>query len=531
MAVEPVRIRSFVKDQWVDGRGDGATLLNPATEEVVATASATGVDFGAALAHARKVGGASLRGSTFTGRAQLLKRLGGLIREHRDELLELSTRNGGNTKSDAKFDVDGASGALLYYANLGSKLGDGPALAAGDGVPLGKETPLYGQHLWLPLHGAAVLINAYNFPAWGFAEKVACAVLAGMPVVVKPATQTALLAYRIAEIFVEKGGIPPGVWTFLAGPPGDLLDHLEAQDVLAFTGAASTAASLRSHRTVLNKGVRINIEADSLNAVVLGPDVAPGSVTWDLCLRDVAQEMIQKAGQKCTATRRIAVPLAQLAAFRDQLVGILESVKVGDPAHSEMTMGPLVSSHQRDSVRAGLAELEREARVVTGGSGQAQRHDGGDPGVGFFFSPTLLEAGEGGGVAVHHREVFGPVATLLPYTGQAQEAATLVGKGEGSLVSSLYSDDSAFVRELILGAASFNGRVTIGSAVTASESWGPGAVLPALNHGGPGRAGGGEELGGLPGVYRYMQRTALQGPRAFIEAVFAGSTVDPASST
>src|SRR5579863_7589597 len=209
MTVEPVRIRSFVEDQWVEGRGEGATLLNPATEERVATASATGVDFGAALAHARRVGGASLRGTTFGGRAQLLKRLGGLIREHRDELLEISTRNGGNTKPDAKFDVDGASGALLYYANLGSKLADGPALSAGEGVPLGKETPLYGQHLWLPLRGAAVLINAYNFPAWGFAEKMACAVLAGMPVVVKPATQTALLAYRIAEIFVEKGGIPP----------------------------------------------------------------------------------------------------------------------------------------------------------------------------------------------------------------------------------------------------------------------------------------------------------------------------------
>ncbi len=534
---ETIRIRSYVEDRWVDGEGQGARLLNPATEELLATASTQGIDLGAALAHARAVGGANLRRLGFAARAQLLKRLGGVMREHRDELLDLAMRNGGNTKSDAKFDVDGASGAILYYAGLGATLGDGQALAAGDGVGLSRTTPLWGQHVWLPLRGAAVLINAYNFPAWGFAEKMACALLAGMPVVVKPATQTALVAWRIAELFVQSGVLPPGAWTFLAGPAGDLLDHLEAQDVLAFTGSATTGSHLRTHPRVLAKGVRVNVEADSLNAVVLGADAQPGSPTWDLCVREVAHEMTQKTGQKCTATRRFLVPAERLVAARQALVERLAAVHVGDPFAAQVTMGPLVSAAQRDSVREGVAALAREAEIVFGDAAQPVRHDGGDPAVGFFVSPVLLAVPAGTAAAgagardsqVHGREVFGPVATLIPYDGTADGAAALVALGEGSLVSSVYSDDAGLVRDLLLGMAPYNGRLTVGSAATAPESWSPGAVFPALLHGGPGRAGGGEELGGLAGVHRYMQRTALQGARPLVEAVFAGAAVEPAS--
>jgi 3,4-dehydroadipyl-CoA semialdehyde dehydrogenase len=526
---EPIRIRSYVQGGWVEGEGEGVRLLNPATEEVLATASTRGVDLGAALAHARTVGSKCLRQLGFVERGRLLKGLAGVLREHRDELLELAMRNGGNTKADAKFDVDGASGSLLFYAGLGATLGGGDVLAAGEGVALSRSTPLWGQHVWLPLRGAAVLINAYNFPAWGVAEKLACAFLAGMPVVVKPATQTALVAYRIAELFVASGLLPDGSWTFLGGPAGDLLEHLEAQDVLAFTGSAATGRHIRSHPRVLGKGVRVNVEADSLNAVVLGIDVVPGSPTWELFVREVAHEMTQKTGQKCTATRRILVPTGAMSAAAEAIVDRLAAVRVGDPFAEGIGMGPLVSAGQRQDVRDGIAALEHDARIVFGEPARATRHDGGNPEVGFFISPVLLSAAGGGGPEVHGREVFGPVATLMSYGGAATDAAALVARGEGSLVSSVYSDDPELVRELLIEMAPYNGRLTVGSAATASESWSPGAVFPALLHGGPGRAGGGEELGGLAGLHRYMQRTALQGARPLLEAVFEGAAKEPAS--
>lgn len=520
---EPIRIRSFVNGRWEEGEGRGTSLLNPATEELLATASTRGVDMAAALSYARKVGGPSLRELGFAQRASLLKKLSSIMREHRDELFETAMRNGGNTRADARFDVEGATGALSFYGGLGASLGNDNLLPAGDGVALARNAPLWGQHVWTPLRGAAVLINAYNFPAWGFCEKLACAFLAGMPVVVKPATQTALLAYRIAEIWVGSGLLPEGSWTFLAGPAGDLLDHLEAQDVLAFTGSATTAAQLRAHPRVLAKGVRVNVEADSLNAAVLGADAAPGSPTWDLFLRDVAHEMTQKTGQKCTATRRIFAPAERVREVEEALAGRLAAVKVGDPFAEGVSMGPLVSAAQRDGVRDGIEALARHARIVFGSPREVTRHDGGDPAVGFFISPVLLRADDGGAEEIHSREVFGPAATLLPYGGAAQEAADLVGRGEGSLVSTLYSDDPAFLREALLAAAPYNGRLAVGSAEVAAEWWSPGAALPALLHGGPGRAGGGEELGGLAGVHRYMQRTALQGPRALLESVIRGS--------
>src|SRR6185436_22629 len=297
----------------------------------LATASTAGIDLGAALSHARAVGGPALRALTFSQRAAILKALAGIVREQRDELFDLAMRNGGNTKGDAKFDVDGASGTLAFYANLGRGLGEGRYLLDGEVVPLGRATPLAGRHVWVPRRGAAVLVNAYNFPAWGFAEKVACALLAGMPVVVKPATQTALVAWRIAQLYVAAGVFPAGSWTFLAGPAGDLLDHLEAQDVLAFTGSAATGAKMRAQPRVLAKGVRVNVEADSLNAAVLGPDVEPGSPTWELFVKEVVHEMTQKAGQKCTATRRVFVPRPRLDAARASLVERLSQVRVGDP--------------------------------------------------------------------------------------------------------------------------------------------------------------------------------------------------------
>ena len=506
---EPIRIESYVEGRWVPGEGDGSPLVNPATGELLATASTTGIDLGAALRHAREVGGPALRALTFAQRAGVLKGLVGVIREHRDELLDVAMRNGGNTKGDAKFDVDGASGTLGFYANLGRGLGEAKHLLDGDSVPLGRSTPLAGRHLWVPRRGAAVLVNAYNFPAWGFAEKTACALLAGMPVVVKPATQTALVAWRIAQLFVESGLLPPGSWTFLAGPAGDLLDHLEGQDVLAFTGSAATGARMRSHRRVLEKGVRVNVEADSLNAAVLGPDVAPGSPTWELFVKEVVHEMTQKAGQKCTATRRVFVPADRLEAARDALAKSLAQVLVGNPIEEGVGMGPVVSEGQRRDVEEGIATLGRVAEVAWRGEAPA--------GHGFVAARLLVAADPRAAHAVHSREVFGPVATLMPYDGSAEDAGELVGLGEGSLVSSVYSDDGEFIAAAVLAMAPYNGRVHVGAAEVAAESCGPGTVLPGLVHGGPGRAGSGEELGGIRGLHHFMQRTAVQGPQSALD--------------
>jgi oxepin-CoA hydrolase/3-oxo-5,6-dehydrosuberyl-CoA semialdehyde dehydrogenase len=510
---EPIRIESYVEGRWVPGEGEGSPLHNPATGELLATASTAGLDLGAALRHAREVGGPALRALTFAQRAGVLKGLVGVLREHRDELLDIAMRNGGNTKGDAKFDVDGASGTLGFYANLGRGLGEARHLLDGDSVPLGRSTPLAGRHLWVPRRGAAVLVNAYNFPAWGFAEKTACALLAGMPVVVKPATQTALVAWRIAQLFVASGLLPAGSWTFLAGPAGDLLDHLEAQDVLAFTGSAATGARMRSHRRVLEKGVRVNVEADSLNAAVLGPDVAPGSPTWELFVKEVVHEMTQKAGQKCTATRRVFVPADRLDAARDALAKSLAQVLVGNPLEEGVGMGPVVSEGQRRDVEEGIATLGGVAEVAWQGEAPA--------GHGFVAARLLVAADPRSAHAVHSREVFGPVATLMPYDGSAEEAGELVGLGEGSLVSSVYSDDGEFIAAAVLAMAPYNGRVHVGAAEVAAESWGPGTVLPGLVHGGPGRAGSGEELGGIRGVHHFMQRTAVQGPQSALDRLAA----------
>ncbi len=521
---EPVVIESYVEDRWVAGEGEGAPLVNPATGEVLATASTAGIDLGAALRHARAVGGPELRALGFAQRAAILKTLAGIIREHRDALLDVAMRNGGNTKGDAKFDVDGAGGTLAFYANLGRGLGEARYLLDGEPVPLGRATPFAGRHLWVPRRGAAVLVNAYNFPAWGFAEKVACALLAGMPVVVKPATQTALVAWRIAQLFVQSGALPAGSWTFLAGPAGDLLDHLEAQDVLAFTGSAATGAKMRSHPRVLAKGVRVNVEADSLNAAVLGPDVAPGSPTWQLFVKEVVHEMTQKAGQKCTATRRVFVPRERLDEAREALVERLAQVRVGDPLDEAVGMGPVVSAGQRRDVEAGVSML-----VADDGNATAVAWQGEAPAEHGFVALRLLVAYDPrAAIEVHRREVFGPVATLMPYDGSAEEAGELVGLGDGSLVSSVYSDDGAFVAAAVLAMAPFNGRVHVGTGDVAAESMGPGTVLPGLVHGGPGRAGSGEELGGIRGLYHFMQRTAVQGPKSALEQIAAEAVAPPA---
>jgi oxepin-CoA hydrolase/3-oxo-5,6-dehydrosuberyl-CoA semialdehyde dehydrogenase len=510
-------LRSYVGGRWVEGTGSLQTLVNPATEEPLAKAGTGGVDMGAALEYARTKGGPALRALTFAQRGTLLKAMSDVIQAHRDEILDLAVRNGGNTRGDAKFDVDGATFTLSAYAQIGQSLGDARFVVDGEGIPLGRTPRFHGQHIAVPRRGVAVHINAFNFPAWGFAEKAAVALLAGVPVVSKPATSSAMVAHRITELLVEKKALPEGALSLLVGSPGDILEHLGPQDVVAFTGSGDTGIKIRSMPNVIRHSVRVNVEADSLNAAVLGPDAGQGSDTYEFFLKDVLRDMTQKAGQKCTAIRRVLVPPDMVAQVREDLVERLRAITVGNPAQEGVRMGPVATADQLQDVREGIGQLAKDGRLAFGSATEV-KPAGAPAGKGFFVSPTLVEVDPGAAApTVHSREVFGPVATVVPYSGKPDDAAEIVSRGGGGLVSSVYSEDTAFTADIVLGLAPFHGRIFLGSAKIAEASPGPGTVLPLLVHGGPGRAGGGEELGGLSGLAFYMQRVALEGSRPVID--------------
>ena len=512
------RIESYLCGEWSSGSGSGSALVNPVTEEVVATAATEGLDYAAALGFARSEGGRALRALTFAERGALLQKMSSAIHAAREPLIDSAILNGGCTRGDAKFDIDGAIGTLASYAELGAALGDRRLLADGEGIQLGRSPRFWGQHVFVPRAGVAVFINAFNFPAWGFAEKAACALLAGMPVLSKPATATALTAYLMSKAIVDADVLPRGAMSFVGGRPGDLLDHLGSQDVLAFTGSAATGRALRSRPNLVALGVPINVEADSLNCAVMGPDVELGSDTFSLFVRDVTRDMTQKAGQKCTAVRRIIVPEDSADDVVDAMSEALADIRIGDPNLRDVRMGPLASEAQLEDVTAGLSKLCQEADIVYGAAGRPASMTGIDSDRGFFHSIALLKARSSRDApAVHGHEVFGPISTIVPYDGKAAEAAELANLGGGGLVASVFSDDRKFVEATTIGIAPYHGRVYLGSAKVAEYATGPGLVLPTCVHGGPGRAGGGEELGGVRGVQHFMQRTAVQGYRAVVE--------------
>lgn len=503
-------LRSYLSGRWIEGSGAPQTLVNPATEEPLAQASSDDLDLAAALEHARKAGGPALRALSFAERGALLKEMAKAIQAHRDELLDLAVANGGNTRSDAKFDVDGAIFTLQTYAELGETFGATRLLVDGEGIQLGRSPRFHGQHVCVPRHGVAVHINAFNFPAWGLAEKAASALLAGMPVLSKPATSSAMVAHRVMEILVEKKILPEGALSLLVGAPRDLPALLTSQDVLAFTGSGDTGARIRALPNIIRESVRVNVEADSLNAAVLGPDAEPGSDMYEIFLKDVLRDMTQKAGQKCTAIRRVLVPESCVAAVRDDLAEGLKGVRVGNPAQEDTRMGPLATGNQLADVREGVAKLAAQGKAAFGSAAPVA-------GKGFFISPVLMEfAKDALASSVHAREVFGPVASLLPYSGKGADAAAIVARGNGGLVSSVYSADADFLEETIAGVAPYHGRIFLGHPKI-EMSPGPGTVLPQLVHGGPGRAGGGEELGGTRAMAFYMQRVALEGSRPVIQ--------------
>ncbi len=508
-------LTSYLAGRWHAADRDFQTLVDPSTEEPLARASSAGADFAGALTWARTIGGPALAALTFGQRGEILKAAAKRLREHRDELLALSAANNGATAGDGAFDVDGAGGTLAFYGGLGLSLGDRRHLVDGDGLQLGKSEAFWSRHALVPRPGVALHVNAFNFPAWGFAEKFACAFLAGMPVITKPATATALTAHRMVEILLTDGLLPEGALQLVVGSTGDLIDRLGAQDVFAFTGSAATARLLRGRAALIAAAVRVNVEADSLNAAVLGPDAAPGTPLFDLFVRDVAREMTQKAGQKCTAVRRIVVTREHEAALIEALAARLARVVTGNPADPSVTMGPLATAAQLDDALDGIAELLATCDLIAG-SGARLDGVGAPAGKGFFVAPTLLRSEAPLELTpVHEREVFAPVATVLASSGTAAEAARLVALGGGTLVTSVYSDDAEWRADFFAAAGAWTGRIYVGS--TGAEGFGSGAALPGSLHGGPGRAGGGEELGGARGLAPYLQRVALQGHRGVVD--------------
>ncbi len=509
------QLKSYLAGAWNEGQGDPITLHNPTTEEPVAQVRRA-TELQAALRYTRQVGGPALRALSFAARGELLRALAKLLHGCREELIAIAIANGGNTRGDAKFDIDGATAVLASYGHLASELGDSPWLPEGEAVPIMRGSKVRAQHVLVPRGGAAIHINAFNFPAWGMVGKLAVALLAGVPVLSKPATSTAALAARIAEILVAEGGLPEGAFSLLLGPAGDLLDHVGPQDVIAFTGSADTGAKIRGHAQVIAQGVRVNVEADSLNAVVVGPDVDAGTELFDLVIRDCVTELTQKAGQKCTATRRILVPQDRLPALKEVLVERLQDIasKTGDPSSREVRMGPLSTAQQLRDARAGLDALASSAARVSGDPERTEFVDA-PAGKGWFIEPILFEASPAAALDprsnFHRVEVFGPVATLLPYDGTVGAAAQIVAAGQGSLVTTVYTDDRAFLAEAVARLSPYLGRLVVADEKTAAASMSPGCVFPVVNHGGPGRAGGGGELGGRAGLELYMQRTTIQG--------------------
>ena len=510
-------LRSYVGGAWVHPADEGRPVLDAVTGEEVARVSSAGIDFGAALEYGRATGGPALRELTFHQRAALLKSLGLLLREHRQELYALSARTGA-TLGDSKFDIDGGIGVLLSYASKARReLPNDFLIAEGAVEPLGKGGTFAGQHMLTPLRGVCVQINAFNFPVWGPLEKFAPAFIAGVPSLVKPATQTAYLTAALVELMADSGLLPPGSLQLICGSASGLLDHLGEQDLVSFTGSAATARELRAHPAVVGRSVRFNAEADSLNCSVLGPDAVAGTPEFDLYVRQLVTEMTVKAGQKCTAIRRAFVPAAMADQVDEAVRDRLAEVVVGSPAEKDVRMGALASLEQREEVRRSVKALLSAGRLVFGDPNHVEVV-GASADRGAFISPLLLHSDDAGRPEPHQVEAFGPVSTIIGYQGSA-EVIELAARGRGSLAGSVVTADAAFAREVVLGLAPWHGRILVLDHDDAAESTGHGSPLPVLVHGGPGRAGGGEEMGGLRAVVHHMQRTAVQASPRMLSAV------------
>ena len=519
-----MKLSNYVSGQWKEGAGIGEPLFDPVTGDELARISSQGIDVGAALEFARAQGGAALRQLTYRERAELLTKIADVMTANRDEYFRISLLNSGTTQADAAFDVDGAIYTVKYYAKLGKTLADSKMLKEGAVIPLSKTDVFAAQHFLMPAKGAAVFINAFNFPAWGLCEKGAPALLSGVPIVVKPASPTAWLTHRIVEDIVKAGILPEGAISILCGSARDLLDHVREGDIVSFTGSADTATRIRSNANVLRRSVRVNVEADSINSAILGSDVATGTDLFDLLVKEVVREMTLKAGQKCTAIRRVLVPRQHMKAAGEAISARLSSAKVGNPRNAEVKVGPVVNKAQQSSCLEGLKKLKEECSVLFGGDEQFQPIDA-DPQKSAFVQPTLLACSNGlDAKYVHDVEVFGPVATLVAYDG-LEDLIAIARRGLGSLVASVFSNDPSFTQNVVLGIGDMHGRVLVVDSAVGTQHTGHGNVVPSCLHGGPGRAGGGEELAGLRALLLFHRRFVVQGPSSRI-AELAGLSAD-----
>ncbi|KHA50529.1 phenylacetic acid degradation bifunctional protein PaaZ [Sulfitobacter geojensis] len=511
-------VQSFAAGQWLPSGAGARNIASAITGDVIAQAGSDTLDVQAMLGYARGVGGPALRKLTFHDRARMLKAIALYLMERKQVLYDLSYDTGA-TLSDHKIDVDGGIGTMMVFASKGRReMPDGHVFLDGPPEQLGRTGAFMGRHICTPLQGVAVHINAFNFPVWGMLEKLAPTLLAGVPAIVKPATATSYVTEACVRMMLESGLLPKGALQLVSGGLGDMLDHLDCQDAVAFTGSADTALMLRSNPKLMEHSVRFASEQDSLNASVLGPDAVAGTPEFDLFVKEVQREMTAKAGQKCTAIRRIMVPEAQIDAVIAALGERLAKTTIGDPRLENTRMGALVSAGQKRDVLEKAALIGEEAECVFGNTDDFSV-EGADKDKGAFVPPMLFHcANPDTAERVHDTEAFGPVSTVMPYR-DLPHAIDLLNKGKGSLVASIITNDGNVAREVTLGSAAFHGRLYFNNRTSMSEATGHGAPLPHMVHGGPGRAGGGEELGGIRGVMHYMQRTAIQGSPDILTAI------------
>jgi oxepin-CoA hydrolase / 3-oxo-5,6-dehydrosuberyl-CoA semialdehyde dehydrogenase len=511
------QLQNYINGQWVSGEGEGQLLYNAVTGQPLATASTKGIDMGTAVDYARRTGNPALRRMTFHERGNMLKALALHLRQHLDKLYAVSYQTGA-TKADSWVDIEGGIGNLFANASLRRRFPNDIFCIDGESHLLGKNNTFMGTHILSPKEGVAIHINAFNFPVWGMLEKIAVNLLAGMPAIVKPATVTSYLTEAVVREIIASGILPQGALQLLCGSAGDLLNHTNSQDVVTFTGSASTGLLLKGHAQLLKENVPFTMEADSLNCIVLGQDVEPGMPEWDIFVKEVRKEMTLKAGQRCTGIRRIFVPHNKMEDMWKAIGTALSQTVIGNPLNERVRMGSLAGQTQRQEVKEQVQKLLAGSQIVYGSLDSVEVVDA-DAQAGAFMGPLLLMNDRPfATAAVHDVEAFGPVSTIMPYNG-TEEAIALSKLGKGSLVTTVVTASPAIARQYVIGAATHHGRILVLNNECAKENTGHGSPLPLLVHGGPGRAGGGEEMGGLRGVKHYLQRTALQGSPTMITEI------------
>ena len=511
------KLGNYVTGNWIQGDGEGTELYNAVSGSIITNATSKGLDFGAVLKYAREKGNPALRKMTFQERGRMLRALALHLLKHKETFYNISYQSGA-TRIDSWIDIEGGIGNLFSNATLRRKLPDESFCLDGDSINLSKENTFMGHHILVPKEGVAVHINAYNFPVWGMLEKIACNLLAGMPAVVKPATVTSYLTEAVVREIIASKILPEGALQLICGSAGDMLDHVTSQDVVTFTGSADTGLKLKSHPNILKESVPFNMEADSLNCIVLGTDVEPNMAEWDIFIKEIKKEMTVKAGQKCTGIRRIFVPENKVEAVQKAIGTALATTAIGNPLNEKVRMGALAGQDQRNDVRSQVQKILASSQIIYGSLDSVSVIDA-DENAGAFLSPILLlNTTPFTSEEPHNIEAFGPVSTIMPYK-DIYDAIALSKKGKGSLCSSIVTADAKIAKQYVIGAATHHGRILVLNAACAKESTGHGSPLPSLVHGGPGRAGGGEEMGGMRGVKHYLQRTAIQGSPDMITAI------------